>query len=156
MKRFLHQEFRQDVRNISAMLYIARGSEQWPDENADESAKGPVGQRAGVVSLVDYLAEHDYLQQVEFPVIEACLQPDDVKRRSRKFARCWPARRSCRRRGEFGAVVLAAFARVSGVVEEAAARHARVWATPQALRSRAPPQSGSGRACSGEGIGRTF
>jgi hypothetical protein len=77
VKRFLHQEFRQDVRNISAMFYIARGSEQWPDENADESAKGPVGQRAGVVSLVDYLAEHDYVQQIDLPVIAACLQPDD-------------------------------------------------------------------------------
>jgi hypothetical protein len=77
VKRFLHQEFRQDVRNISAMFYIARGTEQWPDENADESAKGPIGQRAAGVPLFDYLAEHDYVQQVEFPVVAACLQPDD-------------------------------------------------------------------------------
>lgn len=77
VKRFLHQEFRQDVRNISAMLYLAQGSDHFPDEKADEVAPSPVGQRAAVVSLVDYLAEHDYLQQVEFPVIEACLQPDD-------------------------------------------------------------------------------
>lgn len=77
VKRFLHQEFRQDVRNISAMFYIARGTEQWPDEKSDDAAPDPIGQRAAVVSLIDYLAEHDYVQQIELPVIEACLQPDD-------------------------------------------------------------------------------
>lgn len=77
VKRFLHQEFRQDVRNVSAMLYFARCSEQSPDEKIEEAAGGHIGQRTAVVSLIDYLAEHDYVQQIEMPVIAACLQPDD-------------------------------------------------------------------------------
>lgn len=75
--RFLHQEFREDVRNLAAIAWLA-AAQSSVEPKTDDEADGDVKVLSSVlVRVLDYLVEHDYLAAHETRSIAAELREDD-------------------------------------------------------------------------------
>lgn len=74
--RFLHQEFREDVRNLAAMAWLAAAESSTapkPDAGGGDVQVLP----AVAVRILDYLVEHDYLAAHETRSIASELQDEE-------------------------------------------------------------------------------
>lgn len=75
--RFLHQEFREDLRNLAAIAWLAAAQSGTPPKSDDEAGTDVQVLPAVVVRVLDYLVEHEYLAAHETRSIAAELQDDD-------------------------------------------------------------------------------
>ncbi len=77
VRRFLNQEFREDLRNLTAIAWLAASQNGTTPKPDDESGGNAQTLPAVAVRLLDYLVEHDYLAAHETRSIASELQHED-------------------------------------------------------------------------------
>ncbi|MBA4017038.1 MAG: hypothetical protein C0483_07700 [Pirellula sp.] len=79
VRRFLNQEFREDLRNLAAIAWLAAAERSTATKDDDKADEDVQLLPTVVVRMLAYLVEHDYLAAHETRSIAAELQ-DDVDR----------------------------------------------------------------------------